>query len=225
MDKSAGSFENVLIAWGIAGLAALVAFVMLMMLGGWTFMQAAFVGAIVFMVGGAFMTWAFCSPLPGPGEVSLPGAQAPAPMARETPAMPEHSRAPQPAVAAAAASVAAAEPEPAPEAVPATEAAPASQQVNGGADAGSKPQLLDAPQGAADDLKLIKGVGPKLEEKLNKMGVWHFSQIAGWSAEQVSWVDDSLNFKGRIDRDDWIGQAKILAAGGTTEFAQRTGKK
>lgn len=86
---------------------------------------------------------------------------------------------------------------------------------------GDKPALLDAPQGAADDLKLIKGVGPKLEEKLNALGVWHFSQIAAWSAAEVVWVDDQLSFRGRIERDEWISQAKTLAAGGETEFSAR----
>lgn len=109
-------------------------------------------------------------------------------------------------------------PEPAP--APAAVAEPVTEE----AVAASKPSLLDAPEGAADDLKLIKGVGPKLEDKLNKMGVWHFSQIASWTATEIAWVDDTLNFKGRINRDDWIGQAKILAAGGTTEFADRTRK-
>ena len=64
-------------------------------------------------------------------------------------------------------------------------------------------------------------MGPKLEEKLNALGVWHFHQIAGWSAAEVAWVDDQINFRGRITRDDWIGQAKTLAAGGETEFSAR----
>ena len=75
-----------------------------------------------------------------------------------------------------------------------------------------KPDLLDAPEGAADDLKKIGGVGPKLEEKLNEVGIYHFRQIAAFTPENVAWVDDHLNFKGRIERDDWVGQAKQLAA-------------
>lgn len=107
-----------------------------------------------------------------------------------------------------------AEPEPAPEPAPAPEPVAAPGE-------GDKPALLDAPEGEADNLKLIKGVGPKLEEKLNALGVWHFRQIAGWSAAEVAWVDDQLSFRGRIERDDWIGQAKTLAAGGETEFSTR----
>jgi predicted flap endonuclease-1-like 5' DNA nuclease len=223
MEKSSGSFENILIAWAIAGLAAIVAFAMLMLLGGWTFMQAAFVGALVFMIGGAFMTWAFCSPLPAPGEVKAPTVSAP------TVSSPAVARAAT--AAAPVAPSAAPEPQAAPAAAPEAKAEtvatpqPAVAEPVAPAEATAAPRMLDAPEGTADDLKLIKGVGPKLEEKLNTMGVWHFSQIAAWTPEQVAWVDDSLNFRGRIERDDWIGQAKILASGGTTEFAQRSGKK
>jgi predicted flap endonuclease-1-like 5' DNA nuclease len=87
-----------------------------------------------------------------------------------------------------------------------------------------KPELLGAPQGAADDLKLIKGVGPKLEQTLNELGVWHYSQIAGWRKKEIEWVDGQLRFKGRIERDDWIAQAKTLAKGGATEFSKRAAK-
>ncbi len=75
-----------------------------------------------------------------------------------------------------------------------------------------KPALLDAPNGEADDLKKIKGVGPKLEKELNGAGVYHFSQIASWTEKEVAWADEHLvSFKGRISRDDWVSQAKELA--------------
>ncbi len=76
--------------------------------------------------------------------------------------------------------------------------------------AGTKPELLVAAPESKDDLKKIGGVGPKLEETLNKLGVYHFAQVAAWSADEVQWVDDNLSFKGRIDRDDWVGQAAEL---------------
>lgn len=87
----------------------------------------------------------------------------------------------------------------------------------------TKPALLAAPRGgASDDLKRIKGIGVKLEAMLHGMGVHHFDQIAGWTAEEIAWVDENLEgFKGRVTRDGWVAQAKILAAGGTTEFAER----
>ena len=76
---------------------------------------------------------------------------------------------------------------------------------------GRKPEMLTEAKGAADDLQKIGGVGPVLEQKLNAMGVFHYWQIAAWTEEEITWVDDQLNFKGRIARDDWIGQAKTLA--------------
>lgn len=86
-----------------------------------------------------------------------------------------------------------------------------------------KPAFLKAPlEGGADDLKEIKGVGPKLETLLHSMGVYHFGQIAGWSASEVAWMDENLKgFKGRVTRDDWVGQAKALSAGEETEFSKR----
>ena len=86
------------------------------------------------------------------------------------------------------------------------ELAPTSSDVD-------KPQGLDAPRsGKADDLKRISGVGPKLEETLNGLGIFHFDQIAHWSPETIAWVDNYLSFKGRIDREGWVAQAKVLAA-------------
>ena len=73
------------------------------------------------------------------------------------------------------------------------------------------PVRLKKPEGKADDLKMISGVGPKLEKTLNTLGFWHFSQIAKWKKSDVAIVDDELSFKGRIERDDWIAQAKTLA--------------
>jgi NADH-quinone oxidoreductase subunit E len=90
---------------------------------------------------------------------------------------------------------------------------------------GKKPELLSAPKGDADDLKKIKGVGPGLEKALNEMGVYHFDQIARWTADEVAWVDQNLvQFKGRASRDDWVDQAKTLASGGETEFSRRVEK-
>ena len=73
-------------------------------------------------------------------------------------------------------------------------------------------------------MKKIKGVGPKLEGLLHSMGFYHFDQIAAWTDKEAEWVDDELSFKGRILRDDWIGQAKELASGRETEFSKRVGE-
>lgn len=89
-----------------------------------------------------------------------------------------------------------------------------------------KPDLLSAPRnGEADNLKQIKGVGPKLEQLLNALGVYHFDQIAGWSSAEIAWVDSNLQgFKGRVSRDGWVAQARILESGGETEFSARVDK-
>lgn len=72
---------------------------------------------------------------------------------------------------------------------------------------------VPAAAGAADDLKLISGVGPALEKKLHALGVTSLAQVAAFTKEEIERVDAELNFKGRIDREDWIGQAKTLLAG------------
>jgi predicted flap endonuclease-1-like 5' DNA nuclease len=95
-----------------------------------------------------------------------------------------------------------------------------------GTDEGSKPAALDGPRdGQGDDLKQIKGIGPKLEKLCNSLGFWHFDQIAAWSSDEVAWVDANLTgFKGRVSRDNWVDQAKTLAQGGETEFSNRVKK-
>lgn len=91
---------------------------------------------------------------------------------------------------------------------------------------GAKPATLDsARDGKGDDLKMIKGVGPKLETLLNSMGFYHFDQIAAWTGAEVAWADQNLvGFKGRVSRDDWVGQSKALATGAETEFSRRAKK-
>ncbi len=107
----------------------------------------------------------------------------------------------------------------APAVAPKGDAAPAPA---GGGAAEKAPQLFtSAPAEGADDLKLISGVGPKLEQTLNDLGIYRFEQVAKWGASEIAWVDARLRFKGRIERDDWMSQAKILAEGGETEFSRK----
>ena len=78
--------------------------------------------------------------------------------------------------------------------------------------ASPRPAGLDAPRnGTADNLKIIKGIGPKIEASLYALGIYHVDQIAGWNAANVAWVDSQLAFKGRIVRERWVEQAKALA--------------
>jgi len=81
-----------------------------------------------------------------------------------------------------------------------------------------RPTRLSAPQGGkADDLKRIKGVGPVIEKTLNGEGVYNFQQVADFNDDNVKWVNNHISFPGRIEREDWIGQAKALAKGETYE--------
>lgn len=74
------------------------------------------------------------------------------------------------------------------------------------------PAFLKGPKnGSADDLKLISGIGPKIETILNDLGIYHFDQIAAWTPDQVRWIDDHLKFSGRIVRENWIAQARSKA--------------
>lgn len=94
----------------------------------------------------------------------------------------------------------------------ASEAAARSQPEDASDGAAKKPKMLKKARAAgADDLKQIKGIGKVLEDKLNGLGVFHFDQIAAWTIEEVNWVNDHLSFKGRIQREEWIPQAKTLA--------------
>ncbi len=88
-----------------------------------------------------------------------------------------------------------------------------------------KPLLHKSAPKRTDDLKMIAGIGPKLEKLLNEMGVYTFRQIAGWGAAEIKWVDERLKFKGRIVRDDWVAQADALASGGRDEYVKRFGKE
>jgi NADH-quinone oxidoreductase subunit E len=88
----------------------------------------------------------------------------------------------------------------------------------------NRPAGIERPA-AVDDLKLISGVGPKIEGTLHELGIFTFAQVAGWKKAEREWVDGYLNFKGRIERDDWVKQAKALAKGGEAEYIRVFGKK
>ncbi len=79
-------------------------------------------------------------------------------------------------------------------------------------------EMLEKPKIAAavgdpDDLTVIKGIGPKLNDLCHSLGVMRFDQISQWNTADVAEVDQYLKIKGRIDRDRWVDQAKLLAAG------------
>ena len=88
----------------------------------------------------------------------------------------------------------------------------------------NRPSGIEKPA-TPDDLKMISGVGPKIEAILHELGIYTFAQIASWKKAEREWVDGYLKFGGRIERDDWVKQAKALAKGGEAEYIKVFGKK
>ncbi|MGZ2258310.1 hypothetical protein [Roseobacter sp. A03A-229] len=234
MDNNQGMIGMALGSWLVALAGGILAAVLLMVLGGWGFMQGAFVGFVVFLVFGAIISWIMTRPLPGPGEIRAEATPAPQPAA--APAAAPAPTATAPAASAEAAKVQPSKRLPGQEDLAARkgdwkyekEPEPETKKVAKGikkvakkvapvaSSDGDRPGgFTDTPrEGGADDLKKISGVGPKLEETLNSLGIWHFDQVAALTKEDIAWVDERLRFKGRIERDDWVGQAKTLASGG-----------
>lgn len=349
MNNNSGGLTCVVTCWLISLLGGVLAAALLMMLAGFSFIAATFFGLLVLVLGGVFLSWAFCKGLPGPNEMSVDStasgvdARVERPVtSRPTAASAKASQAsgaaadvaPAAAVAApvvataagaadiqpsaklagedelagrkgewkydgsgssagagddAAAAAAAAKAKADADAADAkakadaaaakakadaaardaaakaeadaakaradaqakadADAARAAAAAKAEADAkaqaaasdsvdydgdgvkegvneGTRPEALDGPRGGkADDLKQIKGVGPKMEKLCNSLGFYHFDQIAGWSLDEVAWVDANLEgFKGRVTRDTWVEQARILAAGGETAFSKKVEK-
>lgn len=86
------------------------------------------------------------------------------------------------------------------------------------------PKTAPAAAVVPDDLKQIKGVGPGIEAKLNAAGINSFAQIAAWTKKQQVEFAEQLSFSGRIEREEWVSQAKTLAKGGSTDFAKRVAR-
>lgn len=94
----------------------------------------------------------------------------------------------------------------------------AKQPASGEVAAGARPvgiaDLPPAPDGPADDLTVIKGVGPVLARRLHELGITRFAQLAALTPEQARMIDDVIDFPGRVERERWIEQARELAARG-----------
>jgi len=211
MHDATGNLSATLSCWAMGAIAGLLAAVMVFVLGDLGWSASAFVGVVLAVVVGGLTGLIFTAPLT-PLHASRPAAAqiAPQPVPVAEVAMPAPVAEPV------------ADPVAAPVETVAPEAAPAPVDDSPVA-ADGKPAMLAAPRGGkADDLKQIKGVGPKLEGMLHGMGIYHFDQIAGWRARELAWVDDNLEgFKGRASRDNWVDQAKVLAAGGETAFSRK----
>jgi len=99
-------------------------------------------------------------------------------------------------------------------------------KLAGGAAVGkpARARLFEAPSGRRDDLKLIAGVGPVLEQALNEIGITTWSQLSGLTPEQIAALEGELGFPGRVGRDNWLEQAAVLARGGIEEYRKVFGK-
>lgn len=129
---------------------------------------------------------------------------------------------PDPKPAAVSKAKAVPEPKPEPKSDPKSAASKPAAKTAAAPVATGKPVrpkgLPGARDGKPDKLQMISGVGPKLEKTLHGLGYFHFDQIAAWGKDQVDWVDEHLRYKGRIERDEWIAQAKLLAADDMEQF-------
>ncbi len=189
----------------VAALFAIIAAGVAFVLYDFSLFLSACIGGVVGVLAAIVLALGWRAPAPGPHQVAAPVAKA----------------APAPAAAAKPAAA-----KPAPKAAKPAAAKPAAAAPAPAAAADGKPEFLSAArEGGPDDLKQIKGVGPKLEKTLHGMGIFHFDQIASWGPKEQAWMDDNLEgFKGRATRDDWVPQAKTLAAGGSTEFSKKVDK-
>jgi predicted flap endonuclease-1-like 5' DNA nuclease len=102
-----------------------------------------------------------------------------------------------------------------------------SSTEDGGSSGGGKMQrpkgISAARGGKADNLQRISGIGPKNEKILQGLGFFHFDQIAAWTTKEIDWVEDHLRFGGRISREEWTKQARLLADGKEAEFTKLYG--
>jgi len=187
----------------VAAGAGIAAFGVSKLVGGFDYTTSGFFGVLVALVAGIVLV------LPWGAK-----ARIAKPEVAETAHVPEAAPAAAPAPVTAPTPVAAA---------PAPVAAPLAAASMPAAAGEQKPAGLSAPRGGkADDLKVIEGVGPAMEKLLNEHGIYHLDQIAGWGPAEVAWMDGNLKgFKGRVTRDKWVAQAKLIGEVGLEEFLRR----
>jgi predicted flap endonuclease-1-like 5' DNA nuclease len=223
--------------WIAGAVLGAVLFLILWLLAGWGFFWPLVLGLVVFVGGALLLQMLMCSDAqaaaggashgaiasPPSAPANVPAAPAPEPVAEE----PEPAPAPEPVAEEPAPEPVAEEPEPAPAPEPVAEApepepTPEPAAAPAAGDASQPAGMAAARDGGPDDLKKIKGVGPKMEQLLHSLGIFHFDQVANWGPGEVAWMDDNLaGFKGRVTRDNWVEQAGHLAAGGETDFSRK----
>lgn len=192
------------------------------------FILGAIVGCLLhrlFAGGGLFARSSGSAAVSPPAAAGVPASAAAAPIAKtEEKAAPHKPIQPEPAQPEPVSAPVEEMDDAAAEAAIAALPADASNEDKANA-VGVRPSGLDAPLGGTkDNLQRIKGIGKVNEGKLNGLGIYYFSQIKDWSASEARWVGTFLSFSGRIEREDWIGQAEVLSSGGETDFAKRVDK-
>lgn len=203
--------------WAIGIAAGLVAGAVIYVVGQYGFLASAFVGALVAVVVGVV----FGMPPARVEARSIPARQdqvAPA-MAQTAPVAPAMAAfVEMPAPVTVAAPPVTAPSVTAPPAMMATDMSAADVSTG----EGTMPATLSAPRGGkADDLKLVWGIGPKIEKLLHRLGFFHFDQLVNLTASELQWIDANLeSFKGRASRDRWQVQAAVLVKGGTEQDAE-----
>ena len=224
MGGSTGHLGNMLLGFALAAVIGAVAALMLIILGDYDWNAAVFVGGLIAIGLGALMGYIAGKPLQSLADIQAKAATAkpaasmaaPAPAPAPAPAMvPVMAIAPAAAVAAPVSATLAP--------MPVMAAAVVDDAAVASAGAGTKPAGLSGPRGGkADDLKNIEGIGPVLEKLCHDMGVYHFDQIAGWGPGEVAWMNGNLKgFKGRVGRDKWVAQARLIGSAGMEEFKRR----
>jgi len=218
-------------AFGVFVAAALIGW------AGWHGLLAAVIGLIAMLIAGWLLKGIFCTAeIPASGVATTTAAAAVstatvAATAKEKPVAKTAAKKPAAKKTAAKSAPAAktktaAAKKPAVKKAAAPKAKPAAKKPAAKKPAAKKAptKFYRKPPAKIDDLKLISGVGPKLEATLNQIGIYQYDQVAAWKKAEIKKVDDQLKFKGRIERDDWMAQAKILAKGGDTEFSKKKRK-
>lgn len=147
------------------------------------------------------------APIPVAAKPAAPPPVAPPPSAPPAPAPAAAATVAAAAAALAAASQASAKPAPAPQPAPAAAAKPV-------------PAPAAPAISAPDDLTRIRGIDRDIAARLNTLGVTRYAQIASWMRSDITKVNETIGFRRRVEQENWIEQAQILAAGGQTAFAR-----
>jgi len=190
--------------WISAAIAGVVVLLFTAGIGELHWLAGLFLGAVTFVLSGALMVWLLCHERPelfedGAGMTGTDWQRAAADRQPEA-LLVGGSLGPEPFASASQMPIVAGKmPSP-----------------------GPRPVAAVRPMPGADDLRRIKGIGPKISDWLNAQGVTRYDQIAAWDADTVADFAQRLGrMGGRIEADDWVGQARLLAAGGETSHSRR----